>query len=65
MQRDQAEFEASQRMQVENVQAGRTREIQEFKLSQEELVTKRDIEKRRNLETAEVERTLAVGTGGA
>src|SRR5687767_3022889 len=60
MQRDQAEFEAEQRAKVANVQAAREREIQEFKLAQDEAVSRRDIEKMKNVETAEVERTLAV-----
>jgi uncharacterized membrane protein YqiK len=60
MQRDQAEFEAEQKMKVANVQAAREREVQEFKLSQEELVARRDIEKKKQVETAEVQRKLAV-----
>ncbi len=60
MQRDQAEFEAEQKMKVANVNAGREREIAEFKIAQDEAVTRRDIEKMKLVETAEVERTLAV-----
>jgi flotillin len=60
VQRDQAEFEAEQKMKVANVQAAREREIAEFKLTQDEAVSRRDIEKMKNVETAEVERTLAV-----
>src|SRR5262245_35691072 len=60
LQRDQAEFEAEQRMKVANVKAAREREIAEFKLAQDEAVSKRDIEKMKMIETAEVERTLAV-----
>ena len=45
LERDQAEFEAEQRMKVETVKAARDRETQEFKLAQEEAVAKRDIEK--------------------
>jgi len=60
MERDQAEFEAEQKMKVANVRAGREREVAEFKLAQEEAVAKRDIEKMRGIETAEVERTLTV-----
>jgi uncharacterized membrane protein YqiK len=60
MQRDQAEFEAEQKMKVANVNAARQREVAEFKLAQEEAVAKRDIEKQRTLETTEVERRLQV-----
>jgi flotillin len=60
VQRDQAEFEAEQKMKVANVQAAREREIAEFKLAQDEAVSRRDIEKMKNIETTEVERTLAV-----
>src|SRR3954471_1657228 len=58
--RDQAEFEAEQKMKVANVQAARQREVAEFKLEQDEAVARRDIEKTRSIETAEVERSLAV-----
>jgi uncharacterized membrane protein YqiK len=60
LQRDQAEFEAEQKMKVANVRAARDREVNEFKLAQEEAVSRRDIEKMKAIETAEVERTLAV-----
>src|SRR6185503_12993964 len=60
MERDQAEFEAEQKMKVANVRAAREREVAEFKLSQDESIAKRDIEKQKSVETAEVERTLAV-----
>ena len=60
LERDQAEFEAEQKMKVANVRAGREREVAEFKISQDEAVAKRDIEKMRSIETAEVERTLVV-----
>lgn len=60
LQRDQAEFEAEQKMKVANVRAARDREVAEFKLQQDEAVSRRDIEKQKNVETAEVERTLAV-----
>ncbi len=60
MERDQAEFEAEQKMKVANVQAGREREIQEYKISQEEAVARRDIEKNKAIETTEVQRRLAV-----
>ena len=60
LQRDQAEFEAEQKMKVANVRAARDREVQEFKLAQDEAVSRRDIEKMKNIETTEVERTLAV-----
>ncbi|HEV7301425.1 MAG TPA: SPFH domain-containing protein [Tepidisphaeraceae bacterium] len=60
LERDQAEFEADQRTKVANVRAGREREIQEYKLQQDEAVAKRDIEKMRTIETSEVERQLAV-----
>src|SRR3954447_5235706 len=53
LQRDQAEFEAEQKMKVANVRAAREREIQEFKLAQDEAISKRDIEKMREIETAE------------
>jgi uncharacterized membrane protein YqiK len=58
--RDQAEYEAEQKMKVANVQAARQREIAEFKISQDEAISRRDIEKQKNVETAEVERVLAV-----
>ncbi len=60
LQRDQAEFEAEQKMKVANVRAARDREVAEFKLVQDESVSRRDIEKQKNIETSEVERTLAV-----
>src|SRR4051812_9988769 len=58
--RDQAEFEAEQKMKVANVRAAREREVAEFKLAQDEAVSRRDIEKMKMIETTEVERTLAV-----
>src|SRR5687768_11981788 len=60
LQRDQAEFEAEQRMKVANVRAAREREVAEFKLAQDEAIATRDIEKSKTVETAEVQRTLAV-----
>ena len=60
MQRDQAEFEAEQRTKVANVQAGRKREQEEFRIAQEEAVNRRDIERQREIEEAEVRRKLAV-----
>ena len=60
LQRDQAEFEAEQKMKVANVRAAREREVQEFKIAQDEAISRRDIEKMKNIETTEVERTLAV-----
>jgi len=60
LQRDQAEFEAEQKMKVANVRAARDREVQEFKISQDEAIARRDIEKMKNVETTEVERMLAV-----
>jgi len=60
MERDQAEFEAEQKMKVANVQAAREREIQEFKIAQMEAVARRDIEKNKAVETTEVQRRLAV-----
>jgi uncharacterized membrane protein YqiK len=60
LQRDQAEFEAEQKMKVANVRAGRDREVQEYKIAQDEAISRRDIEKMKNIETSEVERTLAV-----
>ena len=60
MQRDQAEFEAEQRTKVANVQAGRRREQEEFRIAQEEAVNRRDIERQQEIEEAEVRRKLAV-----
>ncbi len=60
MERDQAEFEADQKMKVANVRAAREREVAEFKLAQDEAVARRDIEKMQAIETTEVNRTLAV-----
>jgi flotillin len=60
LQRDQAEFEAEQKMKVANVRAAREREVAEFKLAQDEAIARRDIEKMKAIETSEVERTLAV-----
>src|SRR5687768_1790793 len=60
MERDQAEFEAEQRSKVANVRAQREREVAEFKLEQDEAVARRDIEKSKMVETAEVQRKLAV-----
>ncbi len=58
--RDQAEAEAEQKMNVANIQAGREREIAEFKIQQDEAVAMRDIVKQRSLQTAEVSRKLAI-----
>ncbi len=60
MQRDQAEFEADQRTKVANVQAARAREVQAFKIEQDEAVSRREIDKFKAIETAEVQRRLAV-----
>src|SRR5436305_7569986 len=60
LERDQAEFEADQKMKVANVRAAREREIAEFKISQDESIARRDIEKMKQIETTEVERTLFV-----
>ena len=60
MERDQAEFEAEQRMKVANVRAGREREVAEYRLAQEEAVAKRDIEKQKLIETTSVEKALAI-----
>jgi uncharacterized membrane protein YqiK len=60
LERDQAEFEAEQKMKVANVQAEREREVQEFRLAQEEMVSRREIGKHKAIQTAEVERALAV-----
>ena len=49
LQRDQAEYEAEQRMKVANVNAARAREVAEFKITQDEAVAKRDIEKLRTV----------------
>ena len=45
LRRDQAEFEAEQKMKIANVRAGREREEQEFKLVQDESIARRNIEK--------------------
>lgn len=60
MERDQAEFEAEQKMKVANVQAARQREIEEFRLAQEEAVKCRDIAKMKSVQMTEVDRNLAV-----
>ncbi len=60
MEREQAEFEAEQKAKVATVQAQRAREVQEFKITQDEAIARRDIEKMKMIETTEVERTLAV-----
>lgn len=60
MEREQAEFEAEQKAKVATIQAQRTREVQEFKITQDEAIARRDIEKMKMIETSEVERTLAV-----
>ena len=60
MERDQAEFEAEQRMNVANVRAARDREVAEFRLAQEETVAKREIEKQREIETSNVAKSLAI-----
>src|SRR5215212_9183973 len=60
MERDQAEFEADQKMKVAKVRAAREREVAEFKISQDEAIARRDIDKMKGIETTEVERTLAV-----
>jgi uncharacterized membrane protein YqiK len=60
MEREQAEFEAEQKSKIATVQAQRAREVQEFKIVQDEAIARRDIEKMKMIETTEVERTLAV-----
>ena len=60
LRRDQAEFEAEQKMKVANVRAARDRETSEFRLAQDEAVARRDIEKMQAIETTEVGRQLAV-----
>ncbi len=60
LQRDQAEFEAEQRMKVSNVQAARHREIEEFRISQDEAVAQREILKQQAVQMSEVERALSV-----
>ena len=60
LERDQAEFEAEQRMKVANVRAAREREVAEFRLAQEEAVARRDIEKQKMIETSSVEKLLAI-----
>jgi uncharacterized membrane protein YqiK len=60
MERDQAEFEAGQKMKVATINAAREREVQEFRIAQEEAVSRREIEKKQALGTAEVQRALAV-----
>lgn len=60
MERDQAEFEAEQRTKVANVRAAREREVQAFKIEQDEAVTRREIDKQKAIETAEVQRRLTV-----
>src|SRR3954463_4864916 len=60
LEREQAEFEADQKMKVANVRAAREREIAEFKISQDESIARRDIEKMKQIEATEVERTLFV-----
>ncbi len=60
MERDQAEFEAEQRMKVANVRAAREREVAEFRLAQEEAVARREIEKQKMIETSGVEKLLAI-----
>src|SRR4051812_9109316 len=60
LEREQAEFEADQKMKVANVRAAREREVAEFKLAQDEAVARRDIEKMKQIEATEVERTLFV-----
>ena len=64
MERAQAEFEAEQKAKIATVQAQRAREVQEFKLAQDEAIARRDIEKMKAIETTEVERTLAVEQAG-
>jgi flotillin len=58
--RVQAEAEAEQKMKVANVNAAREREIAEFKIQQDEAVAKRDIEKNRQILTAEVAKKLSI-----
>ncbi len=60
LQRDQAEFEAEQKMKVANVRAAREREVAAFKIEQDEAVARREIEKTQAVETTEVQRSLAV-----
>src|SRR5438552_1541839 len=59
LQRDHAEVEAEQKMNVANVRASGEREVAEFKIAQDEAISRRDIEKMREIDTAEVQRTLA------
>lgn len=60
LQREQAEFEAEQKAKIEIVKADRNRETMEFKIAQDEAVSRRDIEKMKAVESAEVERQLTV-----
>ena len=60
LQRDQAEFEAEQQMKVANVQSARRRETEEFRITQDEAVARREILKQQAVQTTEVERALAV-----
>ncbi|QGJ69613.1 Inner membrane protein YqiK [Planctomycetales bacterium 10988] len=60
MERDEAEFEAEQRMQVANFRSGKDRETREYSIEQEEVVARREIAKRKAIELSDVERTLAV-----
>jgi uncharacterized membrane protein YqiK len=58
--RVQAEAEAEQKMKIANINAGRERETAEFKIQQDEAVAKRDIEKNRQIQNAEVARKLSI-----
>lgn len=62
MERDEAEFEAEQRMQVANYRAGKDRETKEFAIEQDEAVERRGINKQKAIELTDVERSLAVET---
>jgi uncharacterized membrane protein YqiK len=60
LQREQAEFEAEQRMKVAIVQKAREKETREFSLSQDEQVARREIERDKAVQMAQVERSKAV-----
>lgn len=60
LQREQAEFEAEQKAKIEIVKADRNRETMEFKIAQDEAVSRRDIEKMKAVESAEVDRQLTI-----
>jgi uncharacterized membrane protein YqiK len=60
MERDQAQFEAEQKSKIATTQAQRQREVSEFAITQDEAIARRNIEKSKQVETADIQKKQAV-----